>query len=312
MIKRKIVFVLGAGASEPYGLPLGWQLSEYLHKANKASALAAVLSRCCDILEAETERFSDSFLKSGRGSIDAFLSNRRDMSRIGKLAIAHELITRERADQVFRTGNLDNWYSKLWDVMMDGASSHHDLSRNTVRFVTFNYDRSLEFFLHEATKHTFNVGDVDAFNAWSKIGILHLYGSLGTLNSGAPQGFREYGPNYTPKSLFDAAEGIKVIPESRDDDKDFQMARHWFSVADEIVYLGFGFDPLNVKRLGLGDVLEQLGKNGKGLPRVWASVFRKTTQEVKIIRDVLCPNSAPFVALDYKNLDSLRNSLIFE
>jgi hypothetical protein len=114
---------LGAGASEPYKLPLGSQLSEYIHNANMDSALADVLQRCCGIARDQTEKFSQSFLRSGRGSIDAFLSNRTDLSEIGKLAIAHELITRERADQVFRTGNPDNWYSKLWDAMVDGASS---------------------------------------------------------------------------------------------------------------------------------------------------------------------------------------------
>jgi hypothetical protein len=187
-----------------------------------------------------------------------------------------------------------------------------DVSRNSVKFITFNYDRSLEFFLHQATKHSFNVGDTDAFNVWSKIGILHLYGSLGNLDSRNPPGFRAYSPDYTPESLRLAAKGIKIIPESRDDDKDFQTAGDWFWRADEIVFLGFGFDPLNVKRLGLSYVLESLKKDGKKLPTVWASVFGKTTNEVTIIRDKLCPHGAPFVALDYKNLDSLRNYPIFE
>lgn len=173
---------------------------------------------------------------------------------------------RERPHETCRFDNPDNWYAKLWDVMMDGVQAPGQVTTNAVKFVTFNYDRSLEFFFHEAIKLSFNLDDKQAFGVWSKLGILHVYGSLGTLNAQSP--FRPYDWNVTKESLVLAAKEIKVIPDSRDDDKDFQRASNWLSRATEIVFLGFGFDSLSVRRLNLDGALEWCKKQSNRTPRI--------------------------------------------
>jgi hypothetical protein len=311
MIRRKTVFVLGAGASKPYGLPLGAELRKYICQGGSQHNLAQVFYEHCGISRHETERFCGLFMRSGRGSIDAFLANRSDLSTLGKLAIAYELCIKEIPDTVFRIENTDNWYSTLWDKMVEDVTSGLDISRNKVRFVTFNYDRSLELFFHEASKSNFNLDEKNAYQAWSRIEILHVYGSLGKLDSENPLTFRPYTPEITGQSLQIAANGIKVIPESREeDDRDFLLAQDWFAWAEEIVFLGFGFDSLNVKRLGLHGVMVRLNLEKRPLPRIWASVHLKTASEQAVIYEALC-NGLKWIPLDHQNLDALRNSRIF-
>lgn len=311
MIERKIVFVLGAGASKPYGLPLGCDLRKTLCEATESSAIARVLREKGGISETDTAHFAKAFLQSARDSIDAFLATRSDFREIGKLAIALEICFRELPEKVFTTNNDDDWYRRIWNVMVDEIHHVDDLSNNAVRFVTFNYDRSLEFFLHHATKSTFNVSDdAIACRAWSRLPILHVYGSVGSFSF--PQGaqHRSYGAVIDWKSLKIAADGIKIIPESREGDQDFQTAKEWFKWANAIVFLGFGFDTLNVRRLDVRGVLRNRQDSGTGRPTIFASAFERTPAERDLIKAQLCPSDT-WYPLDYRNLDTLRHSGLF-
>jgi hypothetical protein len=281
--KKRIVFVLGAGASIPYGFPSGAELRDELCAADRASELARQLHECCGVSIEATARFSDAFLRSGLNSIDAFLSRRTDFAQIGKLAIALQLCMREHASTVVRVNNADNWYRTLWNVMSARAHAPDDLPLRSVRFVTFNYDRSLEYFFHEAIKGTFKIADEPALAVLSKLNILHVYGTLGEFahseQSRAPNA-RIYTTELTGSKIELAASQIRVIPETRLDDKCFQVARTWFDWADDICFLGFGFDPLNMERLGIDSVIEaRVVSSKKNPPNVTASLFGKTRAE---------------------------------
>jgi len=53
----------------------------------------------------------------------------------------------------------------------------------------------------------------------------------------------------------------------------------WFDWAERVCFLGFSFDPLNVRRLGLADVIRTKVAKGQALP-VFASVYGLTAAEV--------------------------------
>jgi hypothetical protein len=79
VIYDNTVFILGAGASVPYGYPTGKELREYICSHFK--------ERFGEIEETNvsyTNRFSDTFKKSSTGSIDLFLSRNTQFSEIGR------------------------------------------------------------------------------------------------------------------------------------------------------------------------------------------------------------------------------------
>jgi hypothetical protein len=140
-----------------------------------------------------------------------------------------------------------------------------------VKFITFNYDRSLEHFLYERLLATFAISDDQALAIVRKLAILHVYGSLGRFGISVSGTDLPYQPTHNTQSLLIAANAIRVIPEARDDSDEFKTAREWLSHAERICFLGFGFDSLNVRRLGI--------LNGLSRPTSYENVFGVTAPD---------------------------------
>jgi hypothetical protein len=291
MIKNSTVLILGAGASYPYGLPLGAELRNSIcGMADGHSALAIALHKYADIGIEEIKDFARQFKRSHVKSIDAFLAKRSEFTGIGKLAIAADIIEKENPEKLLNADDKEHWYSYMWNLMIQDVNNILQLQNNRIKFISFNYDRSLEYFLHLATKNTFGVGDEDAQQALRGLDILHVYGSLGKFHYHPGDNVRQYLNDLNDVSLQIAANSIEIIPEARDDSKAFMIARNLCEKAQNIGFLGFGFDLLNIERLGLTDVLKWRHEKRIGVPRIVASTLGVTNAEVSRYKNLLCPN----------------------
>lgn len=142
MIKKKTTFVLGAGASWPYGLPLGKELIKDI--------VEIVRSRKLVFLHfGYKEDLINSFIAdldiSNPQSIDIFLTEIEDYKDLGRFAIYLAINQKEiqkslMEDQKKKGGIYELIYYKLTDECVD-------IRENDVAFVSFNYDRSLEQYL---------------------------------------------------------------------------------------------------------------------------------------------------------------------
>jgi len=126
-----------------------------------------------------------------------------------------------------------------------------------VSFLTFNYDRSVEHFLFSALSNGFSLGEQACIKALQKIPIIHLHGSLGPLpwqaQSCDDQRHRPYEPVPTTDKLEIASAGIKIVHEDISDgrDQDFQSAKELLTTAEQVYFLGFGYDKTNMQRLNV-------------------------------------------------------------
>lgn len=310
MISTPTLFVLGAGASIPYGFPSGARLREVICRMLHGPDFNF---RCDQVAPfgfepADVKRFVKAFLYSSIQSIDAFLARRTEFSSLGKLLIASYIGAGESRESLFGTNNDDKWYHALWNAMLFDVHKIEELASNRVRFVSFNYDRSLECFLHEATKNAYGVEDEIAIREWSKLAILHVYGSLGKFCFQPMNDGRIYRSELSQQDLAIASSGIRVIPEARDDDDNFALARNWFDWATRIYFLGFGFDPLNIRRLDLASVIEAINPQQRKLTTVYASTFGLTDAEASVGKAALCAGHQKFHLGNpsWKNLQFIR------
>lgn len=307
MFERNTLFILGAGASIPYGFPSGAELRKTLC-GGTAFYFGQLLRDVMFESEGAIQKFSETFLKSRQPSIDAFLAKRPDLEHIGKLAIAAQLIHLEKAESLFNADLDDDWYSALWNSLQDNAHTPTDVTRNAVRFVTFNYDRSLECFLHESIKNTWGLADQAAAAIRNGFKIIHVYGGLAPFSSIRSSEGRQYAFNGKEYEIDGAAKHLRVIPETREDDSVFETVREWADWADQICFLGFGFDPLNMHRLNLAKALEGRKRTGRPV-YICASVFGKTSAEVRRIEERYFKDHL-LQSLNHKNLMTLRESEI--
>lgn len=114
MITRPTVLILGAGASQAYGFPLGADLLRGITDAlggTGSESPAQVLAEASRRSLGDVERFRSELLRARRLSIDTFIESRReDYDVIGRCAIAQHLLRLESDDGLFPSLEKD-WYT---------------------------------------------------------------------------------------------------------------------------------------------------------------------------------------------------------
>jgi hypothetical protein len=260
LISTKTVFVLGAGASFPYGFPLGSQLKRLVLECYKDAKPHAVhLYNTTSFDTAAAGEFINALQYSGLSSVDAFLERRPQFLDIGKATMGIELLIKESVSDLWK--EQENWLTYLYANHMVG-SSVEEFADNCVSFVTFNYDRVVEHFFHTSLMSTFGKGIEETGKIVEQIPVIHLHGRLGFLPWQNTQGVVPYGAPTIDKQVMDTLlNEIKVVHEDITDvrDKEFTRAKELLAEAERVYLLGFGFGARNVERLGLKQLPHQPG-----------------------------------------------------
>ena len=196
MIGKETVFILGAGASAPYGFPTGRRLLlNIVHGLKNAGfPLASYLIDAGFDFKTLNE-FSNNLFLSNQPSVDAFLENRTEYIEIGKAVMAASLIPCETRDSLQRGKDL-KWYEYLFTRM---GTTLEEFNASKVSFITFNYDRSLEYSLLGALMFSHGLSRDEATLLLSKKKIIHVYGQLAK-----PDFLSENGRAYTNEVDNDA------------------------------------------------------------------------------------------------------------
>lgn len=254
MIMDPTVLILGAGASKPFGYPLGRELLLTIKKElsyPESHPLKKALIGL-GIKEKHIYDFRSELTYADPPSVDAFLEDRRDYIDIGKLAMAICLIRCEKDLALFNIhcepAQHDSWYRYLMDKMH--ALDLEEFKHNKLSIITFNYDRSLEHYLFTTLKHRLNISDDNCASTLSYLRIIHIHGRLGALPWQA-NGGREYNPHSKPEETRTAAQEIKIVSEKDENASVFNDAFNLMAQADKIYFLGFGYYDTNLRRLGM-------------------------------------------------------------
>jgi len=303
MITEETVFILGAGASAPYGYPTGKELRREICKNFyrdlknlEFNNLRYFYQMSEDTRQSEVKRFTRAFENSSISSIDLFLSLNPIFSHIGKIAIVLNIINAEIAS-TFRLDVAENkdWYSSLYKEMTDEITSsddYHKFKENRVSFITFNYDRSLEYFLSDSLYNSFYLQwhKIESSELLSKIPILHVYGKLADLPWQSDRGL-EYKMSRLMNNLEKMTNNIRIIYEKTNED--IKKIKELISNAKRIFFLGFGFAKENMDIIGIPEVL-------KHEPQIFGTAFRWTKKEILEKRK--------YLALSFKIKDPTMNN----
>jgi hypothetical protein len=304
MKDKKTVFVLGAGASCPYGYPSGAHLREHIclstghpHLKDLAQAIEK------DGLPSVGD-FKKTFESSSTKSIDLFMTRNPKLAPVGKYIIAFEIFKaegksqfRERARRTqdhYKQAELrgevyllrkdfqgDDWYLYLFGRLTEGIVVKDALpyfSDGTVSFVTFNYDRSLEYFIYESFRKSFTeVPEYKVIQCLRNLKILHLYGQVAPLKWQDSNEGVDYRPQISESLLRKVSSNIRTIYEEKQN-PELVEAQNLLKRADEIFFLGFGFAPENMDVLGLTRLIPKLCK-------VYGTAYGLEQKEIDDIRD---------------------------
>lgn len=280
------VFVIGAGCSVPYGFPTGAMLMQKLknfdygtkfprknysdgdiflvdlyqehfgysstdNKIEYQSEYAMVLpypeheKLYNQLMGAIVLPFSQSVRNSMMVSTDEFLKNRlgqkqNEQADFGKRLIAYEIL---KAEQASRLGNID-WIQHLLS-RIDQQSNWEEILKQTV-FLTFNYDRVLEYciFLYLTSDKQYSDADAHAFIKDMK--IFHVNGFIGSLEE-IPFGAVENG------KYQEIAKRMETVWEKRQnrDESEKEKYQGFLKNAERVYFMGFSYIPDNLESIGI-------------------------------------------------------------
>ncbi|WP_336814906.1 hypothetical protein [Bosea sp. MMO-172] len=279
MFKSRTVFVVGAGASTEFGLPMGTQLTSKI-----ASGLNILFrdgytqtNGSKEILQALQNRIDgggsdlNKLLLAGRKisanmesaiSIDNYLNNRSDDEDIvfmGKLGIAYEILASEGSSSIAIAdgGEIDlRKSSKSW-INVFCKMLHENVPRNkvdtifdNVSIICFNYDRCIEHYLLHALQRYFDLQEDHSRAIVNRLRIIHPYGRIGKLPWMAGPAFNvSYGASTNPQrtNLLNLAAGIRTFTERFEDDHEtVKEVRQQIAEAEVLVFLGFSYGSMNM------------------------------------------------------------------
>lgn len=235
MITDKTVFILGAGASKPYGYPTGGDLrkkicKEFTQKGSYFKRDDIYRQSQLALAEPFIKQFSDAGTNT---SIDLFLArlnpdDKKKFTNIGKTAISFFILEAECASKFGEDMNdrTEDWYAPLLNKMMQKLTTHDSyekLGDNAITFITFNYDRSLEYYIYKCFTSNFPHAPEEYTK---KIGgeiikIHHVYGKIADLPWQKTGGDSlHYGLNDFTKNIDSTIKNIKTIYEMTENVKE--------------------------------------------------------------------------------------------
>jgi hypothetical protein len=256
MIDTPTVFILGAGASKPYGYSTAAGLRELIINdyRNKLQALiveVGIKNPTLSTFIHDAQEFVDAFRRSNIESVDKFLSLNPSFKGEGKRAITLSILHEEQKSNFPNAS--EDWYKLLFNRMISELKEPSDFVKfreNKVAFITFNYDRSFEHFLYDSFLHAFWDRRHDfepSINEFIPFPIIHVYGQVDkTMWNG--------GSDYKAKCDFlkinKLSENIRVIGEVSGAFFKEKIAAI-LSEYKKIFFLGFRYAKENMDVIGM-------------------------------------------------------------
>lgn len=256
MIHTPTLFIVGAGASQAYGLPTGGKLLFDLKHNDwpHGNAVNIYMDNQTILNKQSFDRFRESLKESGVNSIDDYLETHESQRLIGKFHIAHQLVQAESRVKLFEAPGDQDWLQVLWDAMKSPADQ---FAKNQVGFIIYNYDRCIEHYLTTVLDNRWNIGTLEAWKQVSQLRFVHPHGILGNYVPLGHQGvipgrhfgcesFAKRSPDFFFQEVREATAGIRVYSEPQPADSDTKTKVHnLLSWAKKIVFLGYGFNKYN-------------------------------------------------------------------
>jgi len=258
MIKENCVLILGAGASVPYGFPTGAGLKQIICNNFETMWEKFIWEKfqtpiTDDYIQEQKQlakNFVNDFKKFDHDSIDLFLDIFKEYSDIGKIAIYLSILNAEINNKM--KGKVHDWYTELFKRMIGTPENYFKLSDNNVTIITFNYDRSLEYYFYNIFNDlTKSITLSEKIEELKKIKIFHVYGKLSDLSWENEKSGLEYGGNLWLNQLGSRKDNIKTIFERRENAGVINIIILSIQSARKIYFLGFGFAQENVEMLSL-------------------------------------------------------------
>ncbi len=225
-------------------------------------------------------------------SIDSFLevhASDFDIQLCAKAAIIKILTAAEGGSTLnFDQSNIDNtlspndlsgtWFLELAHLLFEKVEADRlEEAFEPVTFVSFNYDRCVEWFVFNAIKGLYFLDDRQAQEVVQDLRVLHPYGDVGAPSWLPGNGGVSFGGEVRGR-LGQLSKRIRTFTEKLGVSEVVEQAREAIADARTVVFLGFAFHPQNMALLMPGGTVSDV-RQIYGTAVKMSDQDRKATEE---------------------------------
>jgi hypothetical protein len=164
------------------------------------------------------------------------------------------------------------WYEYLYQKI---GTTKKEFLQSHLSVITFNYDRSFEYFLYLALTNTYGPKDKDIEQLLEAIPVVHIYGMLGAPSWISEPMSRPYEPTVNYAAIETCIKCIKIMHEGEGTSDEINEAQRLIKDAEVICFLGFGYHKENLARLGIPSLLGSTHP----LTKCYGSAFNVATMD---------------------------------
>lgn len=265
MFKEKTVFVLGAGSSHEFGMPLGTELKQQIVSMyayhNQNGKIFQARDKIADLALKQVlneKRIKEIFEQFNRAlqtvdSIDDYLArfpNDSDLQLCAKVGIVSSIINSEKKSYLSNPVNIGvngTWLPLFLKKLTRQLSVEEvdDYLFNNLTIINFNYDRCLERYLSIGLSDAYSRDFMETSQWVKRLRILRPYGSIGSFWND-DENYIEFGElggseKLRAEKLVELSKGILTYSEKSDQKELYREIRETIFQATNVIFLGFGF-----------------------------------------------------------------------
>lgn len=282
-----------------------------------------------------------SLLEADPVVIDYFLAKNEQLHDAGTLLIAWTILAREqnynKAKNWFNRNELvpggknkefqnDNWIRFVSHRLIDTAAESAEILENNVHFVTFNYDTSLEASFHKYLRNHSSINTNHMRDFITRKRIIHVYGAIRdqtehpvqdqfafNISSNQSDADGQKAMKHCLEIAREAGGRLSVIEPNTKDSQNLSLyaARQVIKEAEDIYILGYGFDEINNRRIGL-DVLTKDLTPHSPLRTIHYTNFNDSRRVQRVVRSLFFGGDPKSINVDGDWVSFHRRAAIVE
>lgn len=219
------------------------------------------------------QQFYNNLRSQPLDSIDRYLNINPHHEQIGKIAIAYEILKIESTHsanifiRLLRDPHKTH-ENNAYKYILNNTTTPDPLQQlSDHQFITFNYDRMFEHYIYHAARSMSSMTHERAMTYLSTLSLVHVYGSLGPYEPSRMQRVQRvskftnllkedtddeeeiivtsYQDSHQSSYVKTAATNLRLMKEDRANPSVEKAITKILKNTDLVVFLGFGYDPLN-------------------------------------------------------------------
>lgn len=280
----KRLLITGAGSSAPYGFPTADKIlaefHNYLnidkdHRTIKGLLARDHTSETIKNLQTSIEVIGKHIKSTRHTTIDRVINqfdkmNDRNTVALAKAIMLDIIIKYERQYTNPYVPHPRDWLDNIFETC--GEIDEQKYLLENYKFITFNYDRMIEYYIYDLLKNTLHIDQASCIEYLNTLDVIHIHGIASHFH------IIDEGSNFGDESIVmnfaNHIDNVNIMTSEFSDQMSNKIKNN-IEWADQVIFLGLGYHEINLRKLHIEN------KNLWGCKDIYGTSYELVERDVE-------------------------------